>query len=188
MSSILLVLASLALPSIAAAAEGSAGHAGVPWWEIFKQAVNFGILVGVLVYFLKKPLGAYLKERTELIRKSIDEATHARADAWAKLAAIEDRMAKLAGEIAERSRKMDAEAEEETRRIREAAQAEIERLHTQVKFAADQEVKKARAELRRESAELCAQAAREIVAKTITPEDQERIVRENIDRIREVVR
>jgi len=26
------------------------------------------------------------------------------------------------------------------------------------------------------------------VAKTITPEDQERIVRENIDRIREVVR
>ena len=126
MSSILLVLASLALPSIAAAAEGSAGHAGVPWWEIFKQAVNFGILVGVLVYFLKKPLGAYLKERTALIRKSIDEATHAKADAWAKLAAIEDRMAKLAGEIAERSRKMDAEAEEETRRIREAAQAEIE--------------------------------------------------------------
>jgi F0F1-type ATP synthase membrane subunit b/b' len=57
-----------------------------------------------------------------------------------------------------------------------------------VQFAADQEVKKARAELRRDAAELSAQAAREIVAKTITPEDQERIVRENIDRIREIVR
>jgi F-type H+-transporting ATPase subunit b len=188
MSKILLLLASLVLPSIAAAAEESAGHAGVPWWEIFKQAVNFGILVGVLVYFLKKPLGAYLKERTELIRKSIDEATRTKADAWARLTAIEDRMSKLAGEIAERNQKMDAEAEEETRRIREAAQAEIERIRAQVQFAADQEVKKARAELRRESAELSAQAAREIVAKTITPEDQERIVRENIDRIREIVR
>ena len=188
MRAILLFLALLAVPSFAAAAAESAGQAGVPWWEIFKQAVNFGILVGVLAYFLKKPLAAYLKERTELIRRSIDEAARARTEAAAKLAAISDRMAGLAGEIAERSRKMDAEAEEEARRIREAAQAEIERLKAQVQFAADQEVKKARAELRRESAELSAQAAREIVTKTITPEDQERIVRENIDRIREIVR
>jgi len=187
-SAVLSFLVLLAVSATAVAAEESGGHTGIPWWEIFKQAVNFGILVGVLVYFLRKPLQAYLTERTELIRKSIEEATHARADAWAKLTAIEDRMAKLAGEIAERSRKMDAEAEEETRRIREAAQAEIERIHAQVQFAADQEVKKARAELRRESAELSAQAAREIVAKTITPADQERIVRENIDRIREIVR
>jgi F-type H+-transporting ATPase subunit b len=188
MNAVLPFLAALFLPSIAAAAEGTAGGAGVPWWEIFKQAVNFGILVGVLVYFLRKPVGAYLTERAELLRRSIDEAARARADAAAKLTAIEDRMARLAGEIAERSRTMDAEAEEETRRMREAAKAEIERLHAQVQFAADQEVKKARAELRRESAELSAQAAREIVAKKITPDDQERIVRENIDRIREIVR
>jgi F-type H+-transporting ATPase subunit b len=57
-----------------------------------------------------------------------------------------------------------------------------------VQFAADQEVKKARAELRREAAELSARAAEEIVSKTITPEDQERIVRENLERIREIVR
>ena len=75
-----------------------------------KQAVTFGILVGVLAYFLKKPLAAFLKERAELIRKSIDEAAKARAEAVAKLAAIEARMARLDGEIAERSRKMDAEA------------------------------------------------------------------------------
>ncbi len=188
MRTVALVLATLVPCAAAAAAEGAGGHAGIPWWEIFKQTVNFSILVGVLVYFLRKPVGSFLKERSELLKKSIDEAARARASAAEKLAAIEARMARLSEEVAEMNRKMDAEADEETLRIREAARVEVERLHAQVKFAADQEVKKARAELRREAAELSARAAEEIVSKTITPEDQERMVRENIDRIREIVR
>jgi F-type H+-transporting ATPase subunit b len=185
---ILPVLLALGICGAAAAAEEAGGHAGIPWWEIFKQAVNFGLLVGVLVYFLRKPVGSFLKERSELLKKSIDEAARARASAAEKLLAIEARMNRLTEEVAEMNRKMDAEADEETRRVREASRAEVERLHAQVQFAADQEVKKAKAELRREAAELSARAAEEIVAKTITPEDQERMVQENIDRIREIVR
>jgi len=185
---VILVLLSLGICGSAAAAEGTGGHAGIPWWEIFKQAVNFGILVGVLAYFLRKPVGSFLKERSELLRKSIDEAARARASAAEKLAAIEARMNRLSEDVAEMNKKMDGEAEEEARRIREAARAEVDRLHAQVQFAADQEVKKAKAELRREAAELSARAAEEIVSKTITPEDQERMVRENLDKIREIVR
>jgi len=85
------------------------------------------------------------------------------------------------------SRKMDAEADEEARRIRETAEVEIERVRTQARFAAGQEVKKAREELRREAAGLSIRAAEEIVKGTITPEDQERLVRENVDKIREIV-
>ena len=48
----------------AEAASGAGGQAGIPWWEIFKQAVNFSILVGVLVYFLRKPLSTFLRERS----------------------------------------------------------------------------------------------------------------------------
>lgn len=188
MRAILLLLGFLVAPAVAPAASEAGGAAGIPWWEIFKQAVNFSILLGVLVYFLRKPVGAYLKERTEILRKSIDEAAQARASAAEMHLAIEARMARLSEEISEMNRKMDGEAEEETRRMREVAQAEIGRLHAQVQFAAEQEVKKARAELRGEAAELSAQAAREIVSKAITKEDQERMVRENIDRIREIVR
>jgi F-type H+-transporting ATPase subunit b len=184
----ILLLGFLFAPAAALAASEAAGSAGIPWWDIFKQVVNFGILVGVLVYFLRKPVGAYLEERTEMLRKSIDEAARARASAAEKLLAIEIRMSKLSEEIAEMSRKMDAEAEEETRRMRDGAQAEIKRLHAQVQFAAEQEVKNARLELRKEAAELSARTAEEIVSKTITKGDQERMVRENIDRIREIVR
>ncbi len=188
MRAILLLLGILAAPAVASAASEAAGAAGIPWWEIFKQAVNFSILVGVLVYFLRKPVGAYLSERAEILKKSIDEAARAREAAAEKLQAIESRMAKLSEEIAAMNRKMEEEADEETRRMRDAARAEIERLHTQVQFAAEQEVKNARLELRKEAAELSARTAAEIVAKTVTKEDQERMVRENIDRIREIVR
>jgi F-type H+-transporting ATPase subunit b len=184
----LLVLVFLATSGVAAAAQEAGGHAAIPWWEIFKQAVNFSILVGVLVYFLRKPVSAFLKERAQLLRDSIDEAARARSSAAEKLLSIDVRMSKLSEEITEMNRKMEAEAAEEKQRLHETAQAEIERLRAQVQFAADQEVKKAKAELRREAAELSAHAAEEILSKTITPEDQERMVRENIDRIREIVR
>lgn len=188
MNPVFRILFSLATPGVAAAAQEAGVHAVIPWWDIFKQAVNFGILVGVLVYFLRKPVSAYLKERAQLLRNAIDEAARARASAAESLRSIELRMGKLTEEIAEMTRKMETEADEEKQRLREAALAEIERLRAQVQFAADQEVKKAKAELRGVAAELSARAAEEIVSKTITPEDQERMVRENIDRIREIVR
>jgi F-type H+-transporting ATPase subunit b len=81
---------------------------------------------------------------------------------------------------------MEAEGQEEARRIREAAEAEIERVRTQARFAAEQEVKKARQELRREAAGLAIAAAEEIVTKSITAEDRERLARENIEKIREI--
>lgn len=173
-----------------ACASGGAGHGDVaiPWGEVVKQAINFAILAGVLVYFLRKPLSSFLKERSELLRKSIDDAAKARAEAAEKLSVIEARTAKLAGEIAEMTAKMDAEAGAEVRGLREAATAEIARIRAQAEFAGEQEVKKARQELRKEASVLSAQAAEALVRKTLSPEDQERLVRENIEKIEGIVR
>ena len=183
----LLALGLLAVPALAAASGEAAGHdAGIPWTDLLKQAVNFAILAGALVYFLKKPISSFLKERSEQLRASIEGAARAREEAAAKLSDIERRMAGLSDEIAGMNRKMEAEAEEEARRIREAAEVEIGRVRTQAQFAAEQEVKKARLELRKEAAGLAIGAAEEIVKKAITPEDQERLARENIEKIREI--
>jgi F-type H+-transporting ATPase subunit b len=184
----LLVPAFLAVSALAAASEEAAGHvAGIPWTDLLKQAVNFAILVGALVYFLKKPIASFLKDRSEQLRASIEGAARAREEAAAKLSDIERRISRLPEEIAGLNRKMEAEAGEEARRIREAAQVEIERVRTQAQVAAEQEVKKARQELRKEAAGLAVGAAEEIVKKAITPEDQERLARESIEKIREIV-
>jgi len=173
------------------AAEESGAHQGggvhVPWGEVIKQAINFLILAGVLVYFLRKPLSSFLKERSELLRKSIDDAAKSRAEAAEKLAAIETRTAKLADEIAEMNAKMDVEAAAEARRLQEAAAVEISRIRAQAEFAGEQEVKKAREELRQEASLLTARAAEDLVRKALSPEDQERLVRENLEKIEGIV-
>ncbi len=188
MRPLLVVLGVVATAAAAAAAEGQGAGGSIPWWEIFKQAVNLGILVGVLVYFLKKPLSSYLKERSETLRRSIEEAAKARQEAAEKLAAIEKRLSRVGEEVAELDRRMSAEGDAEAQRIREAAKAEIERISAQAQFTADQEVRKAREELKREAAALSIHAAEELVKKKMTPEDQERLVRENIEKIGKVVR
>ena len=95
--------ASLCAAAVAFAAEEGGAHQGggahIPWGEIIKQAINFLILAGVLVYFLRKPFSSFLKERSELLRKAIDDAAKARAEAAEKLAAVLTRTAKLADEI-----------------------------------------------------------------------------------------
>ena len=178
--------ASLCAAAAFAAEEGGAPRGGgvhIPWGEIIKQAINFLLLAGVLVYFLRKPFSSFLKERSELLRKAIDDAAKARAEAAEKLAAIETRTAKLADEIAAMNAKMDAEAGAEAQRLRETAAVEISRIRAQSEFTGEQEVKKAREELRREASLLSARAAEEIVRKTLSPEDQERLVRENLEKI-----
>jgi len=183
--------ASVCAAAVAFAAEESGAHPGggvhVPWGEVLKQAINFLILAGVLVYFLRKPISSFLKERSELLRKAIDDAAKARSDAAEKLAAIEARTAKLADEIAGLNAKMDVEAAAEARRLQETVAAEISRIRTQSEFTGEQEVKKAREELRREASLLAARAAEELVRKTLSPEDQERLVRENIEKIEGIV-
>jgi F-type H+-transporting ATPase subunit b len=183
--------ASLLFAAAAFAAEESGAPQGggvhIPWGEIIKQAINFLILAGVLVYFLRKPLSSFLKERSELLRKGIDDAAKARAEAAEKLAAIETRTANLADEIAGMNAKMDVEAAAEARRLQETAAAEITRIRAQSEFTGEQEVKKAREELRREVSLLTARAAEELVRKTLSPEDQERLVRENLEKIEGIV-
>jgi F-type H+-transporting ATPase subunit b len=183
--------ASLCAAAVAFAAEEGGAHQGggvhIPWGEVIKQAINFLLLAGVLVYFLRKPVSSFLKERSELLRKAIDDAAKARAEAAEKLAAIETRTAKLADEIAGMNAKMDIEAAAEARRLQETAAVEITRIRAQSEFTGEQEVKKAREELRREASLLTARAAEELVRKTLSPEDQERLVRENIEKIEGIV-
>jgi len=161
---------------------------GIPWGEIAKQAINFAILAGVLVYFLRKPVSSFLKERSELMRKSIEDAANARAEAARKLDAVEARMAKLSEEIAAMNAKMAAEAAAEAQALRDAVTAEIDRIRKQAEFSGEQEVKKAREELRKEASALCASAAEELVRKSLSPEDQDRLVKENIEKIKGIVR
>ena len=178
----------LAAAAAFASEEGAHHGGGIPWGDIAKQAINLAILAGVLVYFLRKPVSSFLQDRSEMMRKSIDEAAVARDEAPKKLEAIDTRMAQLSEEVAKLNSRMDSEAAAEAKALRETVDAEIERIRVQAEFSGEQEVKKARAELQQEASVLAARAAEELVRKSLSPQDQERLVKENIEKIEGIVR
>jgi len=169
-----------------AVAGGGGGH-GVPWGDIFKHAFNLAILVGVIVYFTRKPFATFLQERSELIRKSIEDAATARAEAMKKLEEMDARMATLSDELAKLSSRIESESIAEAAALRDMAEAEIARIRAQAQFSSEQELKKARIELRQEASVLASEAAQELVRKSLSAQDQERLVQENIEKIERVV-
>ena len=140
------------------------------------QVINFAILLFVLHRLLYKPLMATMQERTNAIKKSLDEAQAARAEAQRQ---GEENAARLkaayaeAAAIHEQARK---EAAEEQRRLVDAARAESQRMMEQTKAQLDADIRRAREELRREVSEIAVGVAEKLVKKSLRDEDHRRIV------------
>ncbi|MCL1926006.1 MAG: ATP synthase F0 subunit B [Syntrophorhabdaceae bacterium] len=163
------------------------GSHGIPWRDIAKQAINLAILIGVLIYFIRKPLSSFMKERSELMRKSIEDASVARAEAMKKLEAMDARMARLSEEIAKLNERAESESAAEAQVLRDTATTEIGRIRAQAELSGEQELKKAVAELRQEASLLVSEAAETLVKNSLSSQDQERLVKENIEKIERIV-
>ena len=160
------------------AAEGGHGEGGPPWGDFLKRLFNFAVMVGVLVYLLKKPLKGFFASRTESIRKSLSdlegkkrEAEERCAEYKAKLAALDKETERIVAEYIE---------EGETAKSKIIAQAEqqAEYIKHQARTAIDQEIRAAREALQQEVADLSTAAAEEVLKQHIGVEDQERLIQE----------
>jgi F-type H+-transporting ATPase subunit b len=100
------------------------------------QWLNFLVLAVGVGYFLVKSLPKAFRGRTENIQKNIVEARVATEEARVRLAAVEDRLGKLDGEIAalraendkaaaDEEARIHAQLEDEKKRVIEAAELEI---------------------------------------------------------------
>jgi F-type H+-transporting ATPase subunit b len=172
-------------PSAALAAEGGGGLINLDK-SLVIQAINFLLLLVILVKLLYKPLLTKMEERTQAIRKSLDEAQAARAEAQRER---EEHAAKMQAANAEaqaiRATALK-EAAEEQRRLVEAARAEAGRLVESARNEMAQEVRRARQELRQEVADLAITAAERLIRKTLRDEDHRRIVQDAIGRVDKV--
>ena len=150
-----------------------------PGWEVWKF-VNLFLFIGVLIFLLRRPIGASLVARRDTIRKELMRAQEERRAALAKLEEVEARLARLDAEVetVREQAKREAEAErenitrataEETRRLREQAQREIESAG-----------KVARQDLRRYAAEQSVRLAEDLIRRDIGAEDDTRLMNEYI--------
>jgi F-type H+-transporting ATPase subunit b len=131
--------------------------------------LNFAIVLGLILWAVKAKLLGALRERTVLIRKSMDEAKKTSEAAMARLRDIETRLSKLDGEVEELKSQAEKDFQVEEARIQQAATDDAKRVvefaETEISAAA----KAARRELKAFAAELAVSLAEkkiQIDAKT----------------------
>ena len=146
---------------------------------------NFIIFVGVLYYFLNKPLRDYLASRDSAIRKDLVEAAALRTAANEQLARIDAKLQALPGELTALRTRGAEEIKAEEQRISDQAAADRDRLLDQTRREIDLQVRLAKREILEHAANLSVQLATERLKKEVTPADQERLVDRYLSQVKE---
>ena len=138
----------------------------------------FGISMFLLARYAFPPIRAALDRRQKAIEDSIDTAERTREEAQTLLAEYRERLKKArdqAEEIVTRARRT---AEDQHREATEEARKRREELLEQTKRDIESETRRAINEIRAEVANLTVLAAEKVTRKTLTPDDQRRLVEE----------
>ncbi len=147
------------------------------------RVANFLILLGILYWLMWKKMKTFFSGRREGIKASLEEAEVVKADAEKKFKEYDEKIKKAEEEIQGIAAMIKAQGEEEKKRIIADAGRAAEKMKEDAKARMDQELKKAKNELRLEASELAVQLAEDILKKKVTKEDHEGMVREYLDRM-----
>lgn len=170
--------------SHAAAEPVEAEHAGRGIVDVVARVVNFGLLVGILAYFLRSPIRSYLTDRGTQIRSDLVNAKSLKETAAAQIADIDRKMQSLPAELDALRRQGIEDIAAEESRIRAIAAAERERLLEQARREIDLQTKVAERDLVAHAAELAVGVAAERIKQSITDDDQKRLVDRYVRQLR----
>lgn len=185
-SSILLAL--LIVPVVAFASGGGGGHAesGAVIKDFLYRCFNFILMVGLLAYFVTKPMRNGLKGRRDAIEKTLADAQAAKEAAEAKHREYSDKLAKATEEIASMADAIRREGELEREKILTAAKEMAVKIEKEADNKAFSVVAKARVELREEAARLAVELAEDMLKKQVSADDQKRLVDEYMHKVGEL--
>jgi F-type H+-transporting ATPase subunit b len=137
---------------------------------------NFLLLAGLLGYLIKKHGGPFLAARSEQIRQSLEAGEKAKAEAEARAAAVQAKIANLDREIAEFRTSALADLEREAERIRQKTETELSRVEQQTKAEIVVIGKQTRLELRQYVAKLAMELAEQKIRTRMSPDVQATLV------------
>lgn len=166
-------------------ANSSGGHgaeSGIPT-VVHLQFVNFALYVGLVIYFAKKPISEYFKNRQANFFSALKRADAARAEAQAKRAETQARLAKLEATRDESLRNARTEAEALRQQIVAEAKVLSEKLQLDAARTAQVEIERARAQLREELVNQSVAMAQRILSDKMQDQDQKRLQHEFVQKI-----
>lgn len=145
------------------------------------KLLNLLLFIGVMFYFVRRPIREAFRARQESIRSELMRAEEERAAAEAKLAEVEGRLARLGEEVEAIRANAQKDAAEERARVERATEAEIRKIREQTRREIESAAKAARAELRTFTAEQSVRLAEEMIRRDIRPEDDAQLAREYVE-------
>lgn len=182
-------LVTLLLPAIVLAAEHGEevdkvfGAIPRDVWDLVLRIINFVVLAGVLIYYLRKPIANAIRNSIETVRTLLREAEESRIASEAHMKEAEEKLAGVDKEIKDLLTAARKEGEAERERILSEAAHALDKLKAEAAMAIELELKKAQDILRKEAAEAAVNLAEEIISKQVTPEDQARFVTEYLEKL-----
>jgi F-type H+-transporting ATPase subunit b len=147
------------------------------------KLVNLLLFVGLMIYFLRRPIIGAFRGRQENIRSELRHAEEERAAAEARLQEVESRLARLDAEVGAIRANAQKEAAEERARVERATEAEIGKIREQARREIESSAKAARAELRMFTAEQSVKLAEDMIRRDIRPEDDAHLAREYVEEL-----
>lgn len=159
--------------------EEAAGHGGGAQ-EFFGKVLNFIILFGGLAFVLFKPLRAMLRQRTDDVRRTLDDSEAERRQAEEKLKTAQARLAGLASEVEAMKKSAEADGRAEQEKIRNLAAKEAEKIKTLTKADIESRVRAGVRELKRHAAALAVERARARIEKRMNPETEAALIEQAI--------
>ncbi len=155
---------------------------------VLAAAINFLILVLLLVKFGKKPLADALSKRKKSIVEDMVAAKALGDEAEERLERYEGQLERLEDRRLEIEEESALQWEAERKRILGEAEERRARMQRDAEIRVEQELKAAQQELLREAIEGAAEAARKLVASRLEVRDHERLADEYLASVGHVIK
>lgn len=154
----------------------------IPGFELWKF-LNLAIFIGLMIYFVRKPLSEAFKAKRDLIRAELIQAEAEKQAALAKLTSAEGNLAQLQTEKENILKKAKHEATVEKKRLSEQTKTDVARLEQQADSDLNRVSKQTYSMLRRFSAEESVRLAEEKLRSQIDGKKDAQLVRASIREI-----
>ena len=172
----------VALPEVCVASAGGDGG-GRAVYDLVMRGVNFAILVGVLIYFARKPVINGIRNSIESVRKMLQDAEESRLNAEARMKETEERLNRVDKEVAELLESAQKEGEIERERVLAEASETVEKIRKEMVLATEQELNKSREILKEYAAEAAVVLAEEIIREKVSQDDHRRFIADYLDKL-----
>lgn len=182
--SLLVVVSVLfAFGSVWASSEGGGGLIKNKPMDLLWRTLNFGLLAGILIYLLRKPLPKALQSRRQGIEDELGDLERQKQEVERELAEYKEKFARLDEEVERIVAEYIQDGEAAKANIIEEAKTAAEKLQEQAKKNIEHEFNKAKLQLKAEMVEQAVAMAEELIKKNIKSKDQKSLIDEYLTKV-----